>query len=523
MLFRSLGGTYGLYARVRGLKNNALLAESIFYVKVKPVAAIKISAGEKGGLPGEKISFKIEILSDKEIKDGKIRLIAYDLWHRAVWENTGKVDLTANKPLKTSREWQIPENGPDSYLYRIRAQLLKGGKVISEANCQVYDYTPFNMRKMLGIDLWHGTAYYPRAVEPSIIKLLMDHGLTGIGVNRHGPQSYWMERYGQRSLTTALGGWVAGVDPKSWLPGPENKKDIELFLKRRIQGYNGGMQYTPANVLYDWGEEGGFQGSANTFCWDSEYAPESANKWFRHYLKNIYGTIGKLNKQWGSSFKSWDEIKISRDYAGMNGKYRRKHGWKPPKITRQTNLSPFVDTKAFFNWYYRNFVKLGAELMKTRNPSALNVLSLDAFGVRTDVHANYSHWGYPTEYSSTYRAMMRKNYGDMPFYLMQWGFFDNVAANRQLFIPHLLQGTTYFTFWYETLNFNPDLTHCLASFGWKKDLAVIKSKEQLFLDQYPAESNEVVIGLPENNYNNCGRSEERRVGKECRSRWSPYH
>src|SRR5690554_380588 len=24
-------------------------------------------------------------------------------------------------------------------------------------------------------------------------------------------------------------------------------------------------------------------------------------------------------------------------------------------------------------------------------------------------------------------------------------------------------------------------------------------------------------------YNNMGRSEERRVGKECRSRWSPYH
>ena len=22
---------------------------------------------------------------------------------------------------------------------------------------------------------------------------------------------------------------------------------------------------------------------------------------------------------------------------------------------------------------------------------------------------------------------------------------------------------------------------------------------------------------------NCARSEERRVGKECRSRWSPYH
>ena len=26
-----------------------------------------------------------------------------------------------------------------------------------------------------------------------------------------------------------------------------------------------------------------------------------------------------------------------------------------------------------------------------------------------------------------------------------------------------------------------------------------------------------------NGYFHAGRSEERRVGKECRSRWSPYH
>ena len=29
--------------------------------------------------------------------------------------------------------------------------------------------------------------------------------------------------------------------------------------------------------------------------------------------------------------------------------------------------------------------------------------------------------------------------------------------------------------------------------------------------------------LLENAYKLCYRSEERRVGKECRSRWSPYH
>ena len=32
-----------------------------------------------------------------------------------------------------------------------------------------------------------------------------------------------------------------------------------------------------------------------------------------------------------------------------------------------------------------------------------------------------------------------------------------------------------------------------------------------------------VCAVPFANYYNSNRSEERRVGKECRSRWSPYH
>ena len=31
------------------------------------------------------------------------------------------------------------------------------------------------------------------------------------------------------------------------------------------------------------------------------------------------------------------------------------------------------------------------------------------------------------------------------------------------------------------------------------------------------------ISIPEDQAEKIGRSEERRVGKECRSRWSPYH
>ena len=43
------------------------------------------------------------------------------------------------------------------------------------------------------------------------------------------------------------------------------------------------------------------------------------------------------------------------------------------------------------------------------------------------------------------------------------------------------------------------------------------------LKQYSIELVLLDINLPyENGYEVC-RSEERRVGKECRSRWSPYH
>jgi len=42
----------------------------------------------------------------------------------------------------------------------------------------------------------------------------------------------------------------------------------------------------------------------------------------------------------------------------------------------------------------------------------------------------------------------------------------------------------------------------------------------------PSEAGKVIIGIPDDSFDDertILRSEERRVGKECRSRWSPYH
>ena len=43
---------------------------------------------------------------------------------------------------------------------------------------------------------------------------------------------------------------------------------------------------------------------------------------------------------------------------------------------------------------------------------------------------------------------------------------------------------------------------------------VVKKVKDIIVDKLGAEESEVT---------ECAETEERRVGKECRSRWSPYH
>ena len=46
---------------------------------------------------------------------------------------------------------------------------------------------------------------------------------------------------------------------------------------------------------------------------------------------------------------------------------------------------------------------------------------------------------------------------------------------------------------------------------------------ELYHQSYSQKTVENIAGLPHPTVQKFMRSEERRVGKECRSRWSPYH
>ena len=54
--------------------------------------------------------------------------------------------------------------------------------------------------------------------------------------------------------------------------------------------------------------------------------------------------------------------------------------------------------------------------------------------------------------------------------------------------------------------------------------AIRNNRISLYLDYYPAVRNPETMQMSRREYLGIYiRSEERRVGKECRSRWSPYH
>ena len=77
----------------------------------------------------------------------------------------------------------------------------------------------------------------------------------------------------------------------------------------------------------------------------------------------------------------------------------------------------------------------------------------------------------------------------------------------------------------EHLVFHNMFDHIEASAPKLKTLAEVKSMaammEQL-LKEHSDTEDELFIGPLEHCFEQI-RSEERRVGKECRSRWSPYH
>ena len=117
--------------------------------------------------------------------------------------------------------------------------------------------------------------------------------------------------------------------------------------------------------------------------------------------------------------------------------------------------------------------------------------------------------------------------GGALFVLQTFGL--ETARSQELKINTLKQIT------FHKMNYNFEQFYCLDQIVWKESRWNYKAKNPkssafgLFQilkskDKDPIKQIDKGLRYIEHRYGTaCNRSEERRVGKECRSRWSPYH
>ena len=74
--------------------------------------------------------------------------------------------------------------------------------------------------------------------------------------------------------------------------------------------------------------------------------------------------------------------------------------------------------------------------------------------------------------------------------------------------------------WDDYIDLNERLVHAVAKSGWQFDSILCLSRGGMRPGDFFSRVYDMPLAiLATSSY----RSEERRVGKECRSRWSPYH
>ena len=128
---------------------------------------------------------------------------------------------------------------------------------------------------------------------------------------------------------------------------------------------------------------------------------------------------------------------------------------------------------------------------------------------------------------------MTESHGDFlfPAELQGWAKGEHANAIRKYSMDQLKQDVRemlksreidsgIWVFGYGSLMWNPDVRHSETESGLLQGYhrrLCLRSTVYRGTPEQPG----VVMGLTPGG--NCPRSEERRVGKECRSRWSPYH
>jgi len=174
---------------------------------------------------------------------------------------------------------------------------------------------------------------------------------------------------------------------------------------------------------------------------------EHCQKAYRVYLKEVYGTIDALNQSWSTSFKSWDEVGVSKAnphttdeayrnyFKSVTTHHNLAYLWfTDPSIKLdemkfnkeffeieegpawlQKNYSRWYDRQAFKSWNFAQLCRKYGEAFKSIDPEArTGVEGAGRFGYNDDVDLiirNTGFWGpYPDTLDEVIRSIASRDY-----------------------------------------------------------------------------------------------------------------
>ncbi len=476
-------GKYRVLVSLLG-PGDGLLHEAYGFVSITGPLSVTLTSDQSGYAVGETVRL-IGALKGEPPVEAQATLQILDGMGLVVHAETRKLRSGADQSLDFA--WTMPDYGPEGWAFRAYLTVQDaGGKRLASADRWFWRYQPYTFReKFLFNNWWGGADSVPSALMPL-------YALYHRGIGFNGAM-WWGEPYFSRFNMRAWYPWSATV-----MENFTSNFTAKDFSQQGNMGWIKAHMLTAAYVLHDFGEETGFYYHwSNNPCeikWKNDAdIPEGGHRFFRMYLQEKYGTIAKLNEQWGTNYGSFEEVKLQ-------SKWGRPAGWLflPPAQDVPRNIAPYLDAHGFFFWYCTQAFEASMEAVHSVNPvpdwGMSFSLTFNLFSpVPMTQHSPFYHGTLATAWNS--HAVQRSRGGNTPLFSFHWGFDEDYPTWGQFWNQNLASLCTLQPNWGGMWNY--DLTHSRSTMYFKRLMAQVRPREQAFLSCYPTEEYSVGIYHPD--------------------------
>lgn len=472
-------GMYPVYLTLGDPAAKKQLHQAMELIAVEGLLDLSLRSEQPGYRLGAEARLVLSA-SAKQAWKGELRLGIFDFRGRLLGVEEKTVQLGPEKQ-QIPFAWRVMDHGVRVDAYWAMVDAVADGKEHGRAETRFYKYEPWSTRNEYQWSTWAGIACASPSLVPPGMRLMGHAGMNALGYPGRGELYYAAERWGWRYYNEGV-----GTNTFSPVIEYENEAEIEAALVKEAAraGENPDL-VSAAFVLGSVGEEAGFKNGWGTrYYWDTPVAPEKACRAFHWFLKQKYPGLAEPNAAWRTAYRSWDDVKLTKEFSVRESVKLEADGWAHPKQSplgegvSAVSLAPYLDTAEFYDWYYDQIIAVARRILRRQiNPVTQTMSSAPTIGsARYDVRmAGPGCWN-----ESQWFSIMD---GPEPGFGLIWGHFDWSVMTDNMFWGFLLTRCGHNNYWVDVpLMFNNDLTHTRASFAMRQWTHRLAGHERIILD-----------------------------------------